>query len=131
METIFSKAILLKFIKFGIVGFSGMIVDFGITFLCKEKLKIQKYVSNALGFSVAATSNWLLNRIWTFTSDNPQILAEYLRFFAVSVIGLGINTLILWLLTDKAKLNFYLSKIGAIGVATIWNFLANNYFTFA
>lgn len=131
METIFSKAILLKFIKFGIVGFSGMIVDFGITFLCKEKLKIQKYVSNALGFSVAATSNWLLNRIWTFTSDNPQILAEYLRFFAVSVIGLGINTLILWLLTDKAKLNFYLSKIGAIGVTTIWNFLANNYFTFA
>ena len=131
METIFSKAILLKFIKFGIVGFSGMIVDFGITFLCKEKLKIQKYVSNALGFSVAATSNWLLNRIWTFTSNNPQILAEYLRFFAVSVIGLGINTLILWLLTDKAKLNFYLSKIGAIGVTTIWNFLANNYFTFA
>lgn len=131
MDTLFSKIILLKFIKFGVVGFSGMIVDFGITFLCKEKLKIQKYVSNALGFTVAATTNWLLNRIWTFASNNPQILNEYLRFFAVSVIGLGINTLILWLLTDKVKLNFYISKIGAIGVTTIWNFLANNYFTFA
>ena len=130
-ETFFSKAILLKFIKFGVVGFSGMIVDFGITYLCKEKLKIQKYVSNALGFIIAATTNWLLNRIWTFSSNNPQILGEYLRFFAVSIIGLGVNTLILWLLTDRAKLNFYLSKIGAIGVTTIWNFLANNYFTFA
>ena len=130
-ETLFNKAILFKFIKFGIVGFSGMIVDFGITFICKEKLKIQKYLSNALGFSVAATTNWLLNRIWTFSSNNPQILGEYLRFFAVSIIGLGVNTLILWLLTDRAKLNFYLSKIGAIGVTTIWNFLANNYFTFA
>ena len=131
METLLDKAILLKFIKFGIVGFSGMIVDFGITFLCKEKLKIQKYVSNAIGFTVAATTNWLLNRIWTFASNNPQILSEYLCFFGVSLIGLGINTLILWLLTDKAKLNFYLSKVGAIGITTIWNFLANNYFTFA
>ena len=130
-EILFNKAILLKFIKFGIVGFSGMIVDFSITFICKEKLKIQKYLSNALGFSVAATTNWLLNRIWTFSSNNPQILAEYFRFFAVSLIGLCINTLILWLLTDKAKLNFYISKIGAIGVTTIWNFLANNFFTFA
>lgn len=131
MESLFSKAILLKLIKFGIVGFSGMIVDFGITIICKEKLKIQKYVSNAIGFTVAASTNWLLNRIWTFASNNPQILSEYLRFLGVSVIGLGINTLILWMLTDKVKLNFYLSKVGAIGITTIWNFLANNYFTFA
>jgi len=131
MESLFSKAILLKLIKFGIVGFSGMIVDFGITIICKEKLKIQKYVSNAIGFTVAASTNWLLNRIWTFASNNPQILSEYLLFLGVSVIGLGINTLILWLLTDKVRLNFYLSKVAAIGITTIWNFLANNHFTFA
>ncbi len=130
-ESLLNMAILVKFIKFGVIGFSGMIVDFGLTYLCKEKLQIQKYVSNTIGFTVAATSNWLLNRIWTFASNNPQILSEYLRFFGVSLIGLGINTLILWLLTDKAKLNFYLSKVGAIGITTIWNFLANNYFTFA
>lgn len=130
-ESLLNKAILLKFIKFGVVGFSGMIVDFGVTFLCKEKLRIQKYVSNALGFTVAATTNWMLNRIWTFSSNNPQILGEYVRFFGVSLIGLGINTLILWLLTDKIKWNFYISKVGAIGITTIWNFLANNYFTFA
>ena len=130
-ESLLNMAILVKFIKFGVIGFSGMIVDFGLTYLCKEKLQIQKYVSNTIGFTVAATSNWLLNRIWTFASNNPQILSEYLRFLGVSLIGLGINTLILWLLTDKAKLNFYLSKVGAIGITTIWNFLTNNYFTFA
>ena len=107
-ESLLNMAILVKFIKFGVIGFSGMIVDFGLTYLCKEKLQIQKYVSNTIGFTVAATSNWLLNRIWTFASNNPQILSEYLRFFGVSLIGLGINTLILWLLTDKAKLNFHL-----------------------
>lgn len=130
-ESLLNMAILLKFIKFGVIGFSGMIVDFGLTYLCKEKLQIQKYVSNTIGFTVAATSNWLLNRIWTFASNNPQILSEYLLFLGVSLIGLSINTFILWLLIDKAKLNFYLSKVGAIGITTIWNFLTNNYFTFA
>ena len=131
MESLFSKAILLKLIKFGIVGFSGMIVDFGITIICKEKLKIQKYVSNAIGFTVAASTNWLLNRIWTFASNNPQILSEYLRFLGVSVIGLGINTLILFIFNEKLKWNFYLSKVFATGVVMLWNFFANNFFTFA
>jgi len=48
----------------------------------------------------------------------------------VSAIGLGINSLTLYLLTDKLKWNFYLSKIFAIGVATLWNFFANLMFTF-
>jgi putative flippase GtrA len=46
------------------------------------------------------------------------------------MIGLGINTLILWLIVSKLKHNFYLSKFFAIIVVTIWNFFANIYFTF-
>ena len=46
-----------QFIKFCVVGFTGMVVDFGITFLCKEKLRLNKYISNSLGFVTAASSN--------------------------------------------------------------------------
>ena len=67
------KLFILKFIKFGVVGFSGVFVDFGITYLCKEKIKINKYVSNAIGFICAATSNYILNRIWTFESENADV----------------------------------------------------------
>ncbi|MCD4744872.1 MAG: GtrA family protein [Bacteroidales bacterium] len=119
-----------KFIKFGIVGFSGLIVDFGITYICKEKIRIQKYISNAIGFIVAASTNYILNRIWTFQSHNPQIALEYSQFLIISLIGLGINTLILWLIVSKLKKNFYLSKLFAIAVVTIWNFLANAFITF-
>lgn len=126
----FSKAVLLKFLKFGVVGFSGVVVDFGITYLFKEKIKIHKYLANAIGFCTAATSNYFLNRIWTFGSHNPQIGIEYLKFFGVSLIGLGINTLILWLLNSKLKWNFYFSKLCAIAVVTIWNFIINLLFTF-
>jgi len=131
MSEFFSKAFLVKFIKFGLVGVSGLFVDFGVTYLCKEIFKIQKYVSNSIGFTVAASTNYILNRIWTFQSHDPQIVMEYTQFLIISLIGLGLNNFFLWLIIKKFKLNFYVAKLFAIGLVTIWNFLANNYITFA
>jgi len=130
MSEFFSKTFLLKFLKFGLVGFSGVFVDFGITYLTKEKLHVPKYLANAIGFTTAATTNYILNRIWTFESSNPEIGWEYTQFLMISLVGLGINTLILWLLVSRFKMNFYLAKVFAIAFVTIWNFLANNYITF-
>lgn len=122
--------LLLKFIKFGVVGFSGMIIDFGTTWLLKEKVKINKYIANSCGFILAASSNYIFNRIWTFHSHNAQIPVEYAKFLFISIIGLAINNLIIYILADKFKWNFYVSKIFAIGLVTIWNFSMNYIFTF-
>lgn len=130
MDNFWSAEFFIKFIKFGVVGASGLIVDFGFTALFKEILKVQKYVANAIGFTLAATSNYFLNRIWTFESKNPQIVLEYSEFLVISIIGLGINTFILYMLVKKGKMNFYVAKIFAIAVVTIWNFFANALFTF-
>lgn len=130
MNDIFSQAYLLKFIKFGIVGFSGLFVDFGITYLTKEKLNVPKYVANAIGFISAATSNYFLNRIWTFQSHNPEVMVEFTEFFVISLIGLGLNTLLLWFLVSRFKMNFYFAKVFAIGLVTLWNFFANAFITF-
>ena len=124
------KIIFLRFIKFCIIGFSGMVIDFGITWLLKEKVKINKYIANSCGFTLAASSNYLWNRIWTFRSQNSHIGTEYLSFFAISLIGLGLNNLIIWILSDKLKWNFYLSKVIAIGAVTLWNFGMNFLITF-
>ena len=125
------ETFMYKFIKFGVVGFTGMLIDFGITFLCKEIFKVQKFVSNAIGFTVAATVNYIFNRIWTFRSTNPEMLREFSDFFVISLIGLGINSLVLWFLVSKCKWNFYFAKLIAIGVTTIWNFFANYLYTFS
>ncbi len=125
-----SNTLIFKFIKFGIVGASGIIIDFGVTYLCKEIIKIQKYIANAIGFTIAATSNFILNRIWTFQNKNPEITVQFFKFFGISLIGLGINTIILYILVSKFKKNFYLSKLFAIGVVVIWNFFINLIFTF-
>lgn len=131
LTNFFTGAFFLKFIKFCIVGFSGVFVDFGITFLFKEVFKVQKYIANAVGFTTAATTNYILNRIWTFQSNNPQVAEEFSRFFIIALIGLGINSLIIWALSGKFKVNFYVSKLVATVIVTAWNFLINAYFTFA
>lgn len=123
--------IFLKFLKFGVVGFSGMLIDFGITWILKEKLKVNAYLSNSIGFISAASSNYFWNRVWTFESENKDIPLEYMSFIIISVVGLLINNLVIYLLTNKFKLNFYLAKLLAIGVVTIWNFGMNFLITFS
>jgi len=94
-------ALLGKFIKFGLVGLSGMVIDFFFTWLCKEKLRWNKFISNSIGFILAATSNYVLNRVWTFESDNQQVGREFISFFLVSLIGLLLNNLLLYFFTRK------------------------------
>ena len=107
-----NSTLILKFLKFCVVGFSGMVLDFGVTWLCKEKFRWNKY------------------RLWTFRSTSAEIPVEYGKFLIIAIIGLGINNLVIYLLHDKLKLNFYLSKLFAIGVVTLWNFTMNYFFTF-
>ncbi|PKP03944.1 MAG: glycosyl transferase family 2 [Bacteroidetes bacterium HGW-Bacteroidetes-9] len=130
MVDILTREVGYKFIKFGIVGFSGVFVDFGFTYICKEWLKIQKYVSNAIGFTIAASTNYYLNRVWTFHSNNPDVAVEYGRFLFISAIGLLISTGVLYLLVSRAKFNFYFAKLLAIVVVTLWNFVVNLNYTF-
>ncbi len=130
MMQYFTQDVLIKFMKFGAVGATGVVVDFGFTWLSKEKARIQKYVSNAIGFTFAASSNYFLNRWWTFHSNNPELAIEYSRFLFFSVIGLGMNTMVIWFLVSKRNYNFYLSKLFAIGIVTVWNFFVNLMFTF-
>ncbi len=120
--------LVIRFICFCIVGTLGMCLDFLLTWVIKEKLKINKYVANTSGFIVAASSNYILNRLWTFASHNPYICQEYIRFLFISLLGLIINTLLLW--TFHKKMSFYLAKLFAIAITTAWNFFMNQYITF-
>ena len=99
-----------QFIKFCVVGGSGVFVDFGVTYLCKEFLR--------------------LNRVWTFHNENPDIAGQYLRFLGIAAIGLVINNATIYLLHNRFRLNFYLAKLFATGVVTFWNFFMNYFFTF-
>ncbi len=120
----------LKIIKFGLAGSVGIVIDFGFTWLCKEKLKWNKYLSNIIGFSLAVINNYILNRIWTFKSTNPRWETEFGKFVLLSLIGLGLNNLFLYLFHQRLKMNFYAGKLVATLLVFIWNFSSNLVFNF-
>jgi putative flippase GtrA len=124
------QELLIKFLKFGVVGFTGVGVDFGITWIGKEQLKLNQYVANSAGFMAAVVSNYILNRLWTFQSTDPSIALQFGKFLLVALVGLGMNNAIIYALNEKRGVKFYTAKLIATGIVMIWNFGANNFFTF-
>ena len=124
------KSLVIKFLKFGVVGVSGVVVDFGITWLLKERLQLNKYLANTSGFLCAVLSNYLLNRAWTFQSQDTAIGVQFAKFFAVALVGLAINNALIYLLNGRQKMPFYYAKGLATAIVMVWNFGANYLFTF-
>src|SRR6266487_3639476 len=98
---------LLRIIKFGLVGCTGLLVDFSVTYFLKEKVLINKYIANGTGFTCAVISNFFLNKYWTFNSaSNKFITNQFFLFTIISLTGLCINSSILMLLIKKMNMKF-------------------------
>lgn len=118
-----------KVVKFAITGGIGFIIDFLFTWFFKERIGLNQYAANGIGFSMAVLSNFCLNKFWTF-NNKGKIGFQFGYFALFSLIGLALNTFLVFCLVQYCKLNFYLSKCIAIGLVFIWNFLVNNFITF-
>ncbi|MCR5445754.1 MAG: GtrA family protein [Bacteroidales bacterium] len=131
------RTLILKFLKFGVVGASGFVIHGGLLYLLRDVVGINQFVANTVGFICAASSNYFLNRVWTFRSKEKQMGVEYLKFILVSIVGLGINNGSLWVLsrivpqwTGEGDWHFYILWVIAVGITTLWNFFGNMLFTF-
>lgn len=122
--------LLTKIFRFAVVGISGMLIDFSTTWVWKEKLRTNKYLANALGFSTAAINNFYINYRWTFESVDDSVLTDFLKFMLFALIGLALNNLLLYLFHEKLSMRFYTAKALAIVCVFSWNFATNYFFNF-
>jgi putative flippase GtrA len=120
----------LTLIRYSIVGMTGMVTDFSTTWFFKEKVKVNPFVANSIGFIVAVTSNFILNRYWTFQTHYGPASIQFIKFISVSLFGLLINNILLYLLTKKSDFNFYISKLFIVAAVFFWNYFMNVFFTF-
>jgi putative flippase GtrA len=121
---------LIKFFKFGLVGFSGLVIDFSVTWICKEKLLFNKYLSNSFGFLFGVVNNYFLNKYFTFHNNDNHVATQFLSFLIISIIGFLLNTSFLYLLQKNTKINFYVCKVIVTVIVFVWNFTANSLYTF-
>ena len=122
---IFSRYKLLQIVKFGIAGALGLLIDFAITWLCKERLGWNFYLANVAGFLLAVTNNYFINRHWAFASNSKNIGVQFTKFLLVSAIGILLNTACIYMLHQLASIGFSSSKFIAIIIVFLWNYFAN------
>jgi putative flippase GtrA len=116
-------------IKYGFVGGTCTVVDFGILFILTHNFNVFYILSSLISFSVGTLLNYYLCTLWIFkirAVENKNL--EFFYYIIITSVGLCLTTLIRWLFTDKFKLNFMLSKLIATFVTVWWNFSARKYF---
>jgi len=161
IKSLFEKyPIISQFAKFAFVGFINTGIDFAILNLLMWMSGIYKggeiIFLNAISFTVAAVNSYLMNKYWTFRAGPPassmtesstkslragekkEIGKEFVQFISISLIGILINTGIVYSVTTLIEPFFGFStpvwanfaKAAATGVSLIWNFLGYKFIVF-
>lgn len=116
-----------EFLRFCVVGASGYVVNSALFWLLDRSLAYP--VAFAVAFVCAATSNFGLNRAWTFRSDG-RVSPQYARFLAVSLLALAVDLLVLSGLVELAGAPKLVAAAAAIVAATPASFAGNRLWTF-
>ena len=78
------------FIRFGLVGVLGFVWDTGTVYALRPFTNL--YIAGTCGFLVAATLNWLCNRLWTFRSvRHAPAHVQWTKFLATNALGFVFN----------------------------------------
>ena len=120
----------VQLFKFGVVGATGYVVNLIVFGLLTQELGVYHLLAAVASFCVAVTNNFLWNRHWTFRATEGHAGFQAIRFFAVSVLALGVNLLLLYLLVDVGSAPELPSQAVAVALAMPFNFLGNKLWTF-
>lgn len=131
-----------RFIKYGLVGILGTIIDFGIlnllVFAAGWSSPNGKLLANIVSTSIAIISNFVCHRYWTFPeSQRRNGGTQLVQFVIVSLVGLCLNTLVFYLSSHyffelflPITIAVQFAKATASAVILFWNFGANRMWTY-
>ena len=122
-----------RFLRFGVVGLSGVFVDMILLYLLSDPstLHLGLTRSKIIASEIAVINNFLWNDFWTFRDISSQQkgwqkrIKRFLKFNFICLFGMGLNLLILNLIYNHVYKNQYLANLVAISIVTIWNFWFN------
>jgi dolichol-phosphate mannosyltransferase len=122
------RLISARFVKYAMVGLSGVAVQYGAFYLVWRHL-IANEGATAAAIGTAAFSNYLINNWWTFADRSHRSVAQLLRglvlFILISGTGALINQAVTWYLHDRHALDLAFTMAVGIAVTTVWNYFLN------
>lgn len=136
------KKLINQIMKFGIIGILAFIIDYGVYVLLANGLKINYLIANIFGFILSLIFNYLMSMKYVFErKENADKKKEFVTYAILSVIGLGLNELIIFgcvdgiyrnsvFLQDKFDIDIakQMGKIIATGIVMVYNFVSRKLF---
>ena len=129
-----SVKFLYKAGRFYTVGASGFIVNYLISLLLTGGVSEMWYLhANVIGIIVSITTNFILNKIWTFGDRDFKVkrtISQYGKFAMFSSLGALVQLGMVYFLVDSNEISYPLALILAVMTAAFGNFILNKKFTF-
>ena len=118
--------------KYYLVGGIGVLVNLGILYALKEYAGLWYLVSSAIAIYVSMTTNFLLNKSWTFrdTMVKQSALFMYIKFIGISIIGMLIQLGFNYIFVNEMHMYYLLAAFISIVIASGVNFVLNRKITF-
>ena len=120
-----------EFLKAQLSAFVGGLTDFGIYTFCFKVLTLSAPLSNVVSGSLGAVVNFLINRYWSFDSQNESIGNQLWKFVIVVVGSILLKSTGIYLLVDLWNMHFILAKISVELIVSLgFNFVLQKYWVF-
>lgn len=116
-------------LRYAVVGALGTAIHFGVLVALVELTAVDSVLASAVGFLVTLIASYVLNHRWTFESRTPHG-AAFRRYAAVSLLGLGLNSLIMYLAVHVFGLWYVVAQALVVTVVPAVNYLLNRSWTF-
>ncbi|HXX92658.1 MAG TPA: glycosyltransferase family 2 protein [Planctomycetota bacterium] len=118
----------LRVAKFLVTGGTGSLLHLAILWTLHSKLGLLLQLSNAVAFTCAMTSNYSINRIWTFRARMAPVATSYVVYAVGAIGGWAVQSGILELL--KTRIHYLLAAAAGIVVGTLFTFLTSQFVAF-
>lgn len=118
----------LQFFRYLFVGGFAAVVNIGSLYLFKECMELYYLIANVIGFLLGLIVNYILSKLLIFTEENDvNKMVEFATYGIIGVLGLGLDTLFMWIGTSVFGIYYMLSKIISTGLVFIWNFVVRKF----
>lgn len=115
------KKLIKQLFKFGIVGGIAFLIDYGI-FTVLTICHVHYLIAQLISFTVSLIFNYIASVKWVFdTSENNKYITTI--FILLSVIGLELNEILLYIGVDLINIHELIVKLFATAVVMVFNFI--------
>lgn len=128
-----SKETIIRFIKFGVVGTSGIFINSFVLWLCFDWIGIPLAIASPLAVATAIFNNFMLNNFWTWKKTGQKkhsFFHRLWRYYLSASLGASINYVTLLLLTEIFGLYYLIANLVGILLGMVSNFLLGELWVF-